>query len=756
MKQIEKMAKKNLALISHSILQDLLQIVDKGDLSEVVKIIATKMEVSVCSCYLLRSGDLLELAATYGLSSSAVGKTFLHITEGVVGEVARTQKTVNLKNAWKSENFAYKPETDEKDIKSFLGVPVLNRGKIYGVLCIQNKTAERFLPEEAELLKTISMFISESMLANLSIEKEGFLSIQSNNDNLFYGQEISSGLGIGEAVLHRQIQPIIKIVAKDTKKEQVRLTKALEEMQEQISTMLSEMSAQKGEHVDILSTYLMFSNDKSWVSKLQEGVLSGLTAEAAAQKVFEGIKLRLEQSSDDYLKARISDFQDLTTRLISHLSGNIVIDLDKLPKEFILCAQNMGPSELFDYEISRIKGIVLEEGSKNMHVAIIARSLGIPIVGGLPKILRRIEKGDTVIVNALKAEIYINPASETEEKFRKELTVLEKKEKIRERLLDVPTRTLDGVDIKLNANVGLLIDMDSKGATSADGVGLYRTELAFMMSSTLPDVQTQISIYKSVLDKADGRPVIFRTLDIGSDKILQYFKGQKEENPAMGWRSIRISLDRKAIFRHQLRALLRAAAGQDLYVMFPMISNVSEFKEAKKTLDKEINQEKARGNQVPKNIFVGTMIEVPALIFHLKTILPYLDFVSVGTNDLTQFLYACDRGNSDVYERYDPLSPPMLEVLGIIQKECKKANVKCSICGEMAGNPIDAMVLLGLGFTSLSMNPLKIISVKEMVLSLDTKLLKEYINSFKNSSYDSLREHFRSFAVDHGIVIDNN
>ncbi len=748
------MVKKNIALISHSILQELLGVAEDGNLDSLVEIVATKMEVSVCSCYLLRPGDLLELVATYGLAPSAIGNTFLHLDEGVVGEVATSHSVVNLKNAWKSKNFSFRPETEEKDFKSFLGVPIIDNDKFLGVLCIQNTTTSKFLPEEEELLKTIAMLIAESFTNNPTVSDTS-LSL-SHEENNFHGYKISSGLGVGKAVLHRQVKPVIKLVAKDVKKEQDRLKKALEDMQEQISHILSGLKAQKGEHVDIMATYLVFSNDKSWVSKLNEAISSGLTAEAAAQKVFKDIKSRLEQSSDDYLRARISDFEDLTNRIISHLSGNISIDMDSLPHDIILCAQNMGPAELFDYEFGRVKGIVLEEGSRNMHIAIIARSLGIPVVGGLAKILRKIENNNTIIIDGYNAEIIIDPSPEIEDRYNNKIISIQDKIAIKEKLVNVPTVTKNGINIRLNVNVGLLIDVEAISQYNADGIGLYRTELAFMLNSHLPDVDNQVSIYKSVIDKAGGKPVVFRTLDIGSDKVLQYFHGDKEENPAMGWRSVRISLDRKAIFRHQLRALLRANSDGDLYVMFPMISNVSEFKEAKKTLDRELELEKNKGNAVPKKIKVGVMLEVPALIFQLQALLPLVDFVSVGTNDLTQFMYACDRSNMGIYERYDVLSPAMIEALSFIVNACDEANVPCSVCGEMAGNPLDAMVLIGLGFRSLSLNPFRLISVKEMVLSLDTVALKEYIESFKGSSYDSVREHFRSFAIDHGIIIDDN
>ncbi len=750
------MRKRNLALISHQILQELLGAAQSEDLEAIVELVATKMEVSVCSCYLLRSSDLLELVATYGLNPISVGKTFLRLDEGVVGEVATSLKVVNLKNAWKSENFSYHPETDEKDFKSFLGVPIMHKEQLLGVLCIQDEDSVKYQEEEVELLKTISLLIAEILVSDTAIEDR--ISVHSEliqQENVFYGYSLASGLGIGKAVLHRQVKPVIKLVSTDIKAEESRLKKALSEMQDKISQTLANLSSQKGEHIDILSTYFMFSNDKSWVSRLEDGVRTGLTAEASAQKEFEEIKRKLENSTDEYLKARIVDFEDLTNRLISHLSGNIFINKKELPEDIILCAQNMGPSELFDYELQRIKGIVLEEGSRNMHIAIIARSLRIPILGGLPKILKRINRDDDIIIDSYNELLYINPTTEIEDKYKKEIEDLNLKVQAREKIVNKEAITKDGQKISLNINVGLAIDMDALEHYNADGVGLYRSELGFMLENSLPDIKTQEKIYRDILTKAKDKPVIFRTMDIGSDKVLQYFQGGKEDNPAMGWRSIRISLDRKAMFRHQLKAMIRAGANKEIHIMFPMISTVSEFKEAKRTLEKELEKEKLLGNAVPKSVKIGTMLEVPALIFQLKDLLAHLDFVSIGTNDLMQFIYACDRGNMSISQRYDVLSPAMIEVLRYIQAECKNANVECSICGEMAGNPLDAMVLIGLGFRKLSLNPFKLISIKEMVLSLDTEDIKDYLDTMREFSSDSMRELFKSFARDHEIKIDN-
>jgi len=457
--------------------------------------------------------------------------------------------------------------------------------------------------------------------------------------------------------------------------------------------------------------------------------------------------------TDPYIRERVHDVKDLISRLMRHLSRNKARRQNrKLPRNTILIAKSLGPAELLDYDLKKIKGIILEEGSQTMHMVIVTRSMNIPLVCGIKNVVQVISEGDSVAMDATNGNVYLNPSDETLDAMSNRANRLRRLRQKYAQMRDLPATTLDGIQISLNVNAGLSQDLSINH--SFDGIGLYRTELPFMLTETLPNVKTQTAIYRKVLIHSKDKPVVFRTLDIGSDKVLPYFQRRAEENPAMGWRSIRMTLDRRALLRNQLRALLQAAVGRDLYIMFPMIATVQEFREAKNTLALEIDHLRAKNDRLPNKIKVGTMLEVPSLIFQLEQLLPEVDFISVGTNDLAQFLYAMDRGNPTVSNRYDTLSPAMLRVMRYICEMCARFRVPCSVCGEMAGRPLEAITLIGLGYRSLSMNPSALGAVKAAVRTLDGTALSAYLDKLLTSASASLREPIRLYASDHDIFIE--
>jgi phosphotransferase system enzyme I (PtsP) len=396
---------------------------------------------------------------------------------------------------------------------------------------------------------------------------------------------------------------------------------------------------------------------------------------------------------------------------------------------------------------------VLEEGSPNSHVAIVARALDIPVVGQVRDALARIEPGDAMIVDADHAQVLVRPGEDVRQLFRRSLAVRDERKAQYAALKGLPAVSLDGVEISLSINAGLLVDLQHLAETGADGVGLYRTEVPFMVRSDLPNVESQKQLYSKVLAYAAGKPVVFRTLDIGGDKVMPYWDHDEDENPAMGWRAIRVSFDRPALLRQQLRAFLRAAAGQDLYIMFPMIAEVAEFRYARILLDREIERESGNGADLPREVKVGAMLEVPALLFQLDDLLRQVDFLSVGTNDLFQFMFASDRGNYRISERYDALSPVMLNVLRSVVERCAAANVPLSLCGEMAAHPLDAMALIGIGFRHLSISPPAVGPIKMMVRSLRVAPVARYIDSICLGRQGSVREKLKAYAQDHGVII---
>jgi phosphotransferase system enzyme I (PtsP) len=483
-------------------------------------------------------------------------------------------------------------------------------------------------------------------------------------------------------------------------------------------------------------------------------VQTGLTAEAAVQQVRENTRARMSQVADHYLRERLGDLEELAIRLLQQLTGeSATMHVGPLPDNVVLIARTLGPAELLEYDTRKVRALVLEEGSPTAHVCIVARALDIPVLGLVNDALVRVDSGDVLIVDAETQETFVRPGEDILQVYQVALGArAERKERfatIRER----PAISRDGTQVRLLVNAGLEMEVEQVDAVGAEGVGLYRTEIPFMVRAAYPEVEAQMTLYRSVFDKADDRTVVFRTLDVGGDKVLPYFDRLGDENPAMGWRALRIALDRPAMLRNQVRALLRAACGRPLHIMFPMVSEVAEFDQAKAILEMEIERERARDNCIPTDVKVGAMIEVPALLFQLKALLARVDFLSVGSNDLLQFLYAADRGNPRIAPRYDSLSPGALRMLASLAEACEAAKVPLSLCGEMAGNPLEAMALVGLGFRTLSMAPLSVPPVKQMILSLDVRNARRYILSLLDLADHSLRDKLRAFARDHGVAL---
>ena len=462
---------------------------------------------------------------------------------------------------------------------------------------------------------------------------------------------------------------------------------------------------------------------------------------------------RLSGTTDSYLKERLHDLRDVADRLLGYLSGDNKSLSQVEGDDIIVVAQTMGPADLMDYDYQKIRGLIIEDGTPTMHVAIVAKALGIPVVAKIKGIFSEIKTGELIAVDGNEGYVYIKPSVPVQEKIKAKIA---EKNKLLARLAelkDLPAETRDGVRINLYINVGLAFDLDYIETTNCDGIGLYRTEIPFMASDVMPDVDRQMSYYKELMDRAGDKRVIFRSLDVGSDKLLPYWSNAGEDNPAIGWRSIRITLDRRAILRKQMRAFLRAAAGKVLNVMFPMISNLAEFEEAKETLMIELEKEKRRGSEVPAKVNVGLMIEVPSVVFQLDAILQQADFISIGTNDLAQFVFACDRGNPRLSERYDVLSAPFLKMMQEIVAKANAAGVYCSVCGEMAGNPIEAMALIGLGYRNLSMSGSSFGRVKSMIRSVNIEDIEDYVKTLLKSNKRTLRPQLISYAYDHGIEI---
>ncbi|PKU26323.1 phosphoenolpyruvate--protein phosphotransferase [Telmatospirillum siberiense] len=729
-------------------------------LDKVVTLIAADMVAEVCSCYVMRAGEVLELFATEGLLKSAVHETRLRVGEGLVGDIAAHARPLALADAQSHPRFAYRPETGEEIFHSLVGVPIIRGGRVIGVLVVQNKSQRQYTEEEVETLETVAMVLAELVSSGELINRDELAPIDGNAvlPVRMEGVRLTAGIGIGVAVMHEPKIIVQKLVAEDPQVELARLRDALNRMRNSLDEMFEAQDlAFGGEHREVLETYRMFAEDAGWRARISEAIQSGLTAEAAVQKVHEDTRIRMSQVSDPYLRERLHDLEDIANRLLQHLvraggSGGTAAGTE-LPENTILVCRTMGPTELLDYDRRRLRGLVLEDGSPTMHVAILARALDIPVVGRVKDALVRIDTMDPVVVDGDNGQVFVRPSDDILDAFAANLETRAVKLATYAAMRDLPAVTQCDQPVRLLLNAGLLADVPQLEATGAHGIGLYRTEMPFMARPQLPDVWAQTSLYSKILDAAQGKPVVFRTLDVGSDKLLPYWDSAGEDNPAMGWRSIRITLDRPAVLRHQLRALVRAGAERDLYIMFPMVAEAAELIKARALLDMELERHRAEGGKPPAQLRVGTMLEVPSLAWQLPALLKHVDFISIGSNDLTQFLFAADRGNMRISERYDVLSPPMLSYLRSITDRCLDAGVQLSLCGEMAGRPLDAMVLLGLGIRNLSMSAPSIGPVKAMVRSLSLSRLEDYMSTLYDLPDHSVRDKLRNFALDHGVQL---
>ena len=569
------------------------------------------------------------------------------------------------------------------------------------------------------------------------------------------GVSLNGGISEGLAVLHRPQLTVRQMFADDPGHEHTRLERALRSMHSSIDALLAQTAnSHGGEPQEILEAYRMFAEDRGWIARIREAVDTGLTAEAAVRRVHDAMATRRAGLSDPYFRDRFHDFEDLANRVLLHLAGRgSVAGSGTLPDDVVVVARSMGPADLLDYDPGRLRALILEDGSPNSHVAIVARALDIPVVGRCPEALLRIEPLDPVIVDAENSQVFVRPGDDAREAVSASIALRARRRRSSAELAKVPALTRDGNRISLMVNAGLLLDLPHLDDTGADGIGLYRTEVPFMVRSSFPDVAEQAMLYGRVLDQAQGRPVIFRTLDVGGDKSLPYFSVSDERNPALGWRGVRIGLDRPAMLRKQLRALIQASRGRPLGVMFPMVAQVAEFEAARAILATECAAAAARGVVPCEPLRVGAMIEVPSLLWQLPALLDRVDFVAVGSNDLAQYLFAADRGNPRVSQRYDTLSPAFLDALGRIGDACTAAGVPFSLCGEMAGRPLEALALLGLGYRSLSMSAGALGTVKTMARSVDLGQLASFVQPLRRSPVPSIRSHLRAYAIDRGIPV---
>ena len=720
-------------------LRDSLALQGKGQdrLDRITHLIADSMRTEVCSIYLFRDSDTLELCATEGLKKEAVHQTRMKLGEGLVGRVARTATPVNTADAPAEKGFRYMPETGEEIYSSFLGVPIQRVGERLGVLVVQSKTARQFSDDEVYALEVVAMVVAEMTELGAFLGDGDAMTALHKQPKLFRGATGQEGTAEGHVWLHEPRVVVTNPVADDPLTEIDRIREAVGHLRVSIDDLFSAESLDK-EQRQVLDAYRMFANSRGWLKRMEEDIARGLSAEAAVEKEQSAARARMEQVPDAYLRERLNDLDDLSNRLLRILTGQGSETGATMPEDPILIARSIGPAELLEYG-RRLKGVVLEEGSVGSHAAIVARALAIPLVIHADRIQTEALNGDHILVDGDTGLVHLRPDDTVARSFRDKMAMQAKAQERYASLRNLPAQSKCGTMTRLHMNAGLMADLPSIESSGAEGVGLFRTELQFLVRNQMPKRDELAKLYARVMDAAKGRPVAFRTLDIGSDKVLPYMKPQDEPNPAMGWRAIRVGLDKRGVLRMQLQALIRASAGRPLKVMFPFISEYSEFAAAREELLRQRDREAALGRVVPAELRIGAMLETPSLAFAPRAFFDQADFISVGGNDLKQFFFAADRENERVRKRYDTLNISFLRFLEQIVDRCSESGTSLSYCGEDAGRPVEALSFAALGIRTLSMRPASIGPVKALLRQVDLREARAVIESARRQGAETAR-----------------
>ena len=706
---------------------------------KVLKFLADSLKMDGALLYATADENYLELVEAY----QAVGyKSNIRYEEGAIGCCAAAKVTTI--------------KVDEQQKSSLISIPVTRLHITIGAVVLIKHNTAGFDDVQTEEAETLCLPLTDLLSSrafedykNRLVREKGIVMREA-----LHGVSMNKGYGVGKAILHYRQRELVNIFADNVELEQSKLAEGRRKMVEYIDKKIAQAESYMGNTTEIMEAYRLFALDKGWYKKISADIAKGYTAEAAVEHVYEDMWSKLSATSDPYIKEKLYDLRDVSDRLRAFIGGDVEREFVSGDEDIVVIAQSMGPADLMDYNYTKIKALVIEECSPTMHVVIVAKALNIPVVAKIYGVLKEVKAGETVAVNGDDGTLYPNPSESLITEYQKKSVGLQKVFEELESLSLHPTKTKDDIKINLALNYGLDLDYDYIKPTHCDGIGLYRTEIMFMSADKMPDVETQRKQYARLYEALGSKKIILRSLDVGSDKFLPYWGEIKEDNPAIGWRSIRITLDRRSILRQQIRAMLRAAADKELNVMFPMISTCEEFLEAKETLMLEYEREKQRGRPTAAKVNVGIMIEVPSLLFQLDEILQQVDFISVGTNDLYQFVFACDRGNPRLTARYDVLSAPFLKLMKMIVDKAGQYKVYCSVCGEMASNPLEAMALIGLGYRNLSVSGAAYANVKKMIMSMKNEDVADYVRSLLKSTKNSIRPQLLAYAYDHAIAIN--
>ncbi|MBL4812876.1 MAG: phosphoenolpyruvate--protein phosphotransferase [Rhodobacteraceae bacterium] len=721
-------------------------------LDRIVGLIAHSMAAEVCSIYLFRDAETLELCATEGLDAAAVHQTRLRLGEGLVGRTAKKGYVINTADAPAEPGFRYMPETGEERYISFCGVPVQRLGETLGVLVVQSKSARKITPDEVYALEVVAMVLAEMTELGVFVGDGAALSARHQQPVMFRGTQAQEGAARGHVYLHEPRVVVTNPIADDPEAELARLRAGVEELRVTVDELLSTTVTNDKDQREVLEAYRMFANSRSWLRRMEADIGGGLSAEAAVEKEQSLARTRMSQAGDAYLRERLHDLDDLSNRLLRILTGQGVDTGAEMPEDAVLVARNIGPGELLEYG-KRLKGIVLEEGSVGSHAAIVARAWAIPLIIRAERITTEALNGDEILVDGDQAIVHLRPDEAITKAFADKIAMQARAQERYASIRSLPAMTQCGTEIHLHMNAGLMADLPSLENSGAEGVGLFRTELQFLIRNKMPKRAELSALYARVMDAAGGKRVAFRTLDIGSDKVLPYMKPNDEPNPAMGWRAIRVGLDKPGVLRMQLQALIRGASGRPLTIMFPFIAEPGEFHAARAEFDKAMERERILGHPLPESIEVGAMLETPSLAFAPDSFFSEVDYLSIGGNDLKQFFYAADRENERVRRRYDTLNVSFLNLLEMIALRCSTAGTSVSFCGEDAGRPLEALCFAALGIHVLSMRPASIGPVKHLLRSSNLGEAKAIIDEARAAGAPSVRPALTEWLVGKGWAL---
>jgi phosphotransferase system enzyme I (PtsP) len=695
------------------------------------------MQTEVCSVYSLdQENRRFKLSASKGLNPEAIGNVSLSIGEGLVGLVAVREEPINLDDAASHPRYRYLSETGEERYNSFLGVPIIHQKRLLGVLVVQQSARRKFDESEEAFMVTMSAqlaaVLSHAEATGLVLESAAGKDSKIRHDIIIKGSAASPGIAIGRVVV---LSPTVDLYnvpdrnAQNIDDEIKRFQSAIEGARAHIKKVGDSLSGLRPEEQALFDVYIQMLDDDALGSEVIRRISeNNQWAQGALRDVILEYVAHFDQMDDAYLRERATDIKDLGTRVLEQLQDTLELVQDQhFPDNTILVSEELTPSMLGEVPEHKLVGLVSAKGSANSHVAILARAMGIPTLMGAVDLPVKQMDGIELVIDGYRGRLYTHPSEQVRARFR---AIVEEEQALvagLEAIKDLPAETPDGHRLSLCVNTGLITDALRSLDRGAEGVGLYRTEVPFMMKERFPSETEQENIYRKQLEMFAPQPVTMRTLDVGGDKSLTYFPIE-EDNPFLGWRGIRVTLDHPEIFLVQVRAMLKASVGLDnLKIMLPMITSVSEVEEAQHLIFRAFQELVNDGVKVVMPD-VGVMIEVPAAVYLAKTLSNIVDFISVGSNDLTQYLLAVDRNNPRVAELYDSFHPAVLGALKHVATIAKENNCPVSVCGEMAGNPAGALLLMAMGYDMLSMNATNLPKVKSVIRGVDHTRAQSLLN----------------------------